>query len=42
MVGCDERRKTLIASSFVEGIRLMSSKLGAADFGIWDGEAALL
>ena len=31
MVGCQERRKTLMAISFVEGIRLMSTKLGAPD-----------
>jgi len=36
---CDERRKTLIASSFVDGMRLMSKKLGATGFVLW-GDAA--
>ena len=38
IVGCKERRKTLIESSFVEGMRLTSTKLGAPDFGLWDGQ----
>jgi hypothetical protein len=39
IVGCEERRNTLIASSFVDGMRLMSKKLGATGFGLW-GDAA--
>jgi hypothetical protein len=39
MGGCEERRKALMASSVVEGIRLMSTKLGAAGFDP-GGEAA--
>ena len=39
MVGCEERRKTLIASSVIDAIRLMSTKLGASGFGL-SGEAA--
>lgn len=39
IVGCEERRKTLIATSFVDGMRLMSSKLGATGFAFW-GEPA--
>jgi len=40
MVGCQERRKTLMAISFVEGIRLMSTKLGAPDPELGFGEVA--
>jgi hypothetical protein len=39
IVGCEERRKTLIATSFVDGMRLMSRKLGATGFAFW-GEPA--
>ena len=39
MGGCDDLRNTLIASSFVEGIRLMSMKLGAAELGLGVVEA---
>ena len=31
IVGCEVRRKTLIASSLIEGILLMSTKLGAPE-----------
>jgi hypothetical protein len=41
MVGCEVRRKTLIASSLIEGIRLMSTKLGAEGF-LLGGEVALI
>ena len=41
MVGCGVRRKTLMASSLVDGIRLMSTKLGAAGF-LPGGEVALI
>jgi hypothetical protein len=40
MVGCQERRKTLMVISFVEGIRLMSTKLGAPDVEPGFGEVA--
>jgi len=40
MVGCEVRRKTLMASSFVEGIRLMSTKIGASDPELGFGEGA--
>jgi hypothetical protein len=42
MMGCGVRRKTLMASSLVDGIRLMSTKLGAAGFGLGFGEVALI
>lgn len=42
MVGCDVRRKTLMASSLIDGIRLMSTKLGAPDFGSGFGAVALI
>ena len=42
MVGCDVRRKTLMASSLIDGIRLMSTKLGAPDFGPGFGAVALI
>jgi hypothetical protein len=34
IVGCEARIKTLIVSSFVEGMRLMPTKFGALDFGL--------
>ena len=41
MVGCGVRRKTLIASSLIDDIRLMSTKLGAEGF-LLGGEVALI
>jgi len=41
IVGWEVRRKTLMASSLVDGIRLMSIKLGAAEF-TPGGEVALI
>jgi hypothetical protein len=42
IVGCEVRRKTLMASSLIEGIRLMSTKLGAAGFELGFGDVALI
>jgi hypothetical protein len=40
IVGCEARRKTLIASSLVEDPRLMSEKLGATGFALCGDERA--
>ena len=40
IVGCEERRKTLIASSLVEDLRLMPEKLGATGFALCGDERA--
>jgi hypothetical protein len=42
MVGCGVRRKTLMASSLIEGIRAMSTKLGAPELRPGFGELALI
>jgi hypothetical protein len=41
IVGCEVRRKTVIASSLIDDIRLMSTKLGAEGF-LPGGEVALI
>jgi hypothetical protein len=40
MVGCEEPRKTLMASSLIVGIRLMSTKLGSPELGPGFGDVA--
>ena len=41
MVGCEVRKKTVMARSFVDGIWLTSTKLGASGF-LPGGESALV